>query len=171
MQLATIATRAQIGIAAPAVRAEIHLSSGLPRTAIVGLPETAVRESKDRVRSAVLSSLFEFPLSRITINLAPADLPKDGGGRYDLAIALGILGASGQLDSSTFSGFEFIGELALNGEIRPVCGALPAALACHAAGRALIAVMENYQNEDGSITVPDVLQSYMGGMKKIEKMK
>jgi len=138
MQLATIATRAQIGIAAPAVRAEIHLSSGLPRTAIVGLPETAVRESKDRVRSAVLNSHFEFPMSRITINLAPADLPKDGGGRYDLAIALGILGASGQLNSATFKGFEFIGELALNGEIRPVCGALPAALACHAAGRALI---------------------------------
>ena len=138
MQLATIATRAQIGIAAPAVRVEIHLSSGLPRTAIVGLPETAVRESKDRVRSALLSSHFAFPLSRITINLAPADLPKDGGGRYDLAIALGILGASGQVDSATFDGFEFIGELALNGEIRPVCGALPAALAAHAAGRALV---------------------------------
>ncbi|MCG3171361.1 MAG: Competence protein ComM [Pseudomonadales bacterium] len=138
MQLATLATRAQTGIAAPAVRVEIHLSNGLPRTAIVGLPETAVRESKDRVRSALINSLFEFPLTRITVNLAPADLPKDGGGRYDLPIALGILGASGQIDPAVFEGFEFIGELALNGDIRPVCGALPAARACHAAGRTLV---------------------------------
>ncbi|HNC69472.1 MAG TPA: magnesium chelatase domain-containing protein, partial [Pseudomonadales bacterium] len=86
MQLATLSTRAQIGIVAPAVRVEVHLSSGLPQVAIVGLPETAVRESKDRVRSAILNSLFDFPLSRITVNLAPADLPKDGGGRYDLPI-------------------------------------------------------------------------------------
>jgi len=138
MQFATIATRAQVGIDAPSVLAEIHLSSGLPHTTIVGLPETAVRESKDRVRSALLNSHFEFPLSRITINLAPADLPKDGGGRYDLAIALGILGASQQLDAANFRGFEFLGELALNGDIRPVCGALPAARACQTAGRTLI---------------------------------
>ena len=143
MQFATIATRAQVGIDAPSVLVEIHLSSGLPHTTIVGLPETAVRESKDRVRSALLNSHFEFPLSRITINLAPADLPKDGGGRYDLAIALGILGASQQLPGASFGGFEFIGELALNGEIRPVCGALPAARACHAAGRTLILPSDN----------------------------
>jgi magnesium chelatase family protein len=143
MQFATIATRAQVGIDAPSVLVEIHLSSGLPHTTIVGLPETAVRESKDRVRSALLNSHFEFPLSRITINLAPADLPKDGGGRYDLAIALGILGASQQVPGASFQGFEFIGELALNGEIRPVCGALPAARACHAAGRTLILPADN----------------------------
>ncbi|HMV70585.1 MAG TPA: YifB family Mg chelatase-like AAA ATPase [Pseudomonadales bacterium] len=138
MQLATLSTRAQIGIVAPAVRVEVHLSSGLPQIAIVGLPETAVRESKDRVRSAILNSLFDFPLSRITVNLAPADLPKDGGGRYDLPIALGILGASGQIGRDALEGFEFIGELALNGDIRPVYGALPAALACHEAGRTLV---------------------------------
>ncbi len=143
MQLATLATRAQIGITAPSVRVEVHLSSGLPQTAIVGLPETAVRESKDRVRCALLNSLFDFPLSRITVNLAPADLPKDGGGRYDLAIALGILGASGQIERTSLSGFEFLGELALNGDIRPVCGALPAARACHEAGHTLVLPADN----------------------------
>lgn len=143
MQLATLATRAQIGLVAPAVRVEVHLSNGLPQIAIVGLPETAVRESKDRVRSALLNSLFEYPLTRITVNLAPADLPKDGGGRYDLPIALGVLGASGQVAREAFEGFEFIGELALNGDLRPVYGALPAARACHEAGRSLILPADN----------------------------
>ena len=143
MQLATLVTRAQVGIDAPAVCVEVHLSSGLPQIAIVGLPETAVRESKDRVRCAILNSLFDFPLSRITVNLAPADLPKDGGGRYDLPIALGILGASGQIDAAALAGFEFIGELALNGDIRPVYGALPAALASRDHGRALILPVDN----------------------------
>ncbi|MBK6288043.1 MAG: YifB family Mg chelatase-like AAA ATPase [Pseudomonadales bacterium] len=137
MSFATVDTRAQIGISAPPVRAEIHISGGLPRMAIVGLPETAVRESKDRVRSALLNTQFKVPASRVTINLAPADLPKEGG-RYDLAIALGILGASGQIDPRSLEGFEFLGELALSGEIRSVTGALPAAIACHANGKALI---------------------------------
>jgi magnesium chelatase family protein len=142
MSYAIIATRAQIGIDAPAVRAETHLWGGLPRINIVGLPETAVRESKDRVRSALLNAHFEYPQSRITVNLAPADLPKDGG-RYDLAIALGILAASGQVSASACADFEFLGELALNGEIRPVCGALPAAIACHSAGRMLVVPAAN----------------------------
>jgi magnesium chelatase family protein len=90
MSLAIVHTRAQLGIDAPQVTVEVHLSNGLPGFAIVGLPETAVKESKDRVRSAILNSHFEFPVKRITVNLAPADLPKEGG-RYDLAIAIGIL--------------------------------------------------------------------------------
>ncbi|MBU2884338.1 ATP-dependent protease, partial [Gilvimarinus agarilyticus] len=96
MSLAIVHTRAQLGIDAPAVTVEVHLSNGLPSLAIVGLPEAAVKESKDRVRSAILNSHLEFPARRITINLAPADLPKEGG-RYDLAIAIGILAASGQV--------------------------------------------------------------------------
>ena len=99
MQLATVYTRALNGINAAIVTVEVHLSNGLPSFSIVGLPEAAVRESKDRVRAAIINSSFEFPARRITVNLAPADLPKDGG-RYDLPIALGILAASGQLDKS-----------------------------------------------------------------------
>ncbi|MCV6615985.1 MAG: ATP-binding protein, partial [Cellvibrionaceae bacterium] len=118
---------AQLGIDAPRVYVEVHLSSGLPSLSLVGLPETAVKESKDRVRSAILNSGFEFPAKRITINLAPADLPKDGG-RYDLAIALGILVASEQVSEKRLEGHEFIGELALNGELQPIPGVLPAAL-------------------------------------------
>jgi magnesium chelatase family protein len=96
MSLARIYTRAQLGIEAPLVQVEVHLSGGLPSLSLVGMPETAVKESKDRVRSAILNSHFEFPAKRITINLSPADLPKEGG-RYDLAIALGILAASEQI--------------------------------------------------------------------------
>ena len=127
MSLARVYTRAQLGIDAPRVSVEVHLSSGLPSLTLVGLPETAVKESKDRVRSAILNSGFEFPAKRITINLAPADLPKDGG-RYDLAIALGILAASEQMPATGLEGKEFIGELALSGELQPIPGVLPAAL-------------------------------------------
>jgi magnesium chelatase family protein len=142
MSYAIVDTRAQLGITAPAVRVEVHRSGGLPRTTLVGLPETAVRESKDRVRSAVINSHFDWPESRLTVNLAPADLPKEGG-RYDLAIALGVLAASGAIDPAALVGFEFLGELALNGEVRPVTGALPAALACRDAGRTLLLPAEN----------------------------
>jgi len=137
MSYATVITRAGIGIDAPLVRAEVHLSGGLPRITLVGLPETAVRESRERVRSAIINAHFEFPQSRLTVNLAPADLPKEGG-RFDLAIALGVLAASGQLDPRHLEGFEFLGELALDGELRPVTGCLPAALACRQAGRTLV---------------------------------
>ena len=102
MSLALVHTRARTGITAPEVAVEVHLSNGLPSLNIVGLPETAVKESKDRVRSALLNAHFEFPRRRITVNLAPADLPKEGG-RYDLAIALGILAASGQIKREGFS--------------------------------------------------------------------
>ncbi len=99
MSLATVQTRAKQGIEAPAVTIDVHLSNGLPAFHIVGLPETAVKESKDRVRSAIINSHFEFPARRITVNLAPAELPKEGS-RFDLAIAIGILAASKQIPPS-----------------------------------------------------------------------
>ncbi len=137
MNVSTIYSRAQDGINAPLVTVEVHLSRGLPGFTIVGLPETTVKESKERVRSAILNNQFEFPLSRITINLAPADLPKEGG-RFDLPIALGILIASGQLPASQIEHYEIIGELSLTGELRPVKGALPVSIASSASGRTLI---------------------------------
>ena len=142
MSLAIVHSRAQVGVEAPAVTVEAHLANGLPSLALVGLPETAVKESKDRVRSAILNCAFEFPPRRITLNLAPADLPKDGG-RFDLAIALGILAASGQVPASALEQLECLGELALSGAIRPVQGVLPAALAARAAGRTLMVPKAN----------------------------
>lgn len=129
MSLAVVNTRAKIGIEAPQVTVEVHLSNGLPGLSIVGLPEAAVKESKDRVRSALINSQFEFPARRITINLAPADIPKDGS-RFDLPIAIGILAASNQLPEESIRGREFVGELALSGDLRGVVGILPAAIAC-----------------------------------------
>ncbi len=129
MSLAIVHTRAQVGVEAPAVTVEVHLSGGLPSLSIVGLPETAVKESRERVRSALINSGFNFPQRRITINLAPADLPKEGG-RYDLAIAVGILVASQQLPAAALKGREFLGELALSGTVRPIRGILPAAICC-----------------------------------------
>ncbi len=137
MSLAIVYSRAQLGLEAPIVTVEVHLTNGLPGLSIVGLPETAVKESKDRVRSALLNSRFEYPLRRITVNLAPADLPKEGG-RYDLAIALGILSASGQLPAEALEDCEVIGELALSGDIRPVPGAIPAAMQAARSGRTLL---------------------------------
>ncbi|HHO68435.1 MAG TPA: ATP-dependent protease [Gammaproteobacteria bacterium] len=137
MSLAVVYSRAQAGVEAPLVTVEVQLTGGLPALSIVGLPETAVRESKDRVRGALLHSGFEFPPRRITINLAPADLPKEGG-RFDLPIALGILAATGQLAGACLDGFEFIGELALGGSLRRVTGTLPGALQAGRCGRTLI---------------------------------
>ncbi|OCQ20283.1 competence protein ComM [Pseudoalteromonas luteoviolacea] len=125
MSLAKTYTRAQVGIEAPLVTVEVHLSNGLPAFNIVGLPETSVKESKERVRCALANSHFIFPEQRITVNLAPADLPKQGG-RYDLAIAVGILAASGQIQNPDMHAFEFYGELALNGEVREVTALVPA---------------------------------------------
>ncbi len=142
MALAVVHSRAQVGIDAPAVTVEVHLANGLPNLSIVGLPETAVKESKDRVRAALLNAHFEFPARRVTINLAPADLPKEGG-RFDLPIALGILAASGQMPAAELDGYEFVGELALTGKLRPVRGALTAALAARATGRTLVVPAAN----------------------------
>jgi magnesium chelatase family protein len=136
--LARIACRAQVGLTAPPVEVEAHLGAGLPCFTLVGLAGTEVKESKERVRAALVNSGFEFPAGRITVNLAPADLPKDGG-RFDLAVAVAILLASGQLrPRGDLVDHEFLGELGLDGEIRVVRGALPAAAAAAEAGRSLV---------------------------------
>lgn len=137
MGFSTVFSRAVYGMQAIEVNVEVHLSNGLPRFTIVGLPETVVKESKDRVRSAILMSRFEFPNRRITVNLAPADVPKEGG-RFDLAIAIGILIASSQLPKTVAHEYEFLGELALSGELRPVSSCLPIAIATAASERSLI---------------------------------
>lgn len=142
MSLAQIYSRAQIGIAAPLVTVEVYLGNGLPAFNIVGLPETSVKEAKDRVRSALENSQFTFPSQRITVNLAPADLPKEGG-RYDLAIAIGILVASGQLQTNTIHQFEFFGELALDGAIRGVRAIIPSVLAAAKANRCSVIAQDN----------------------------
>ncbi|MFI8417237.1 YifB family Mg chelatase-like AAA ATPase [Serratia sp. NPDC078593] len=142
MSLAVIYTRAIYGVQAPSVTVEVHISNGLPGLALVGLPETTVKEARDRVRSALLNNGFTFPAKRITVNLAPADLPKEGG-RYDLPIALAILAASEQVPLDRLDKYEFIGELALSGALRAVYGAIPAAIAAQQAGRRLILSVEN----------------------------
>ncbi|MBZ2170345.1 YifB family Mg chelatase-like AAA ATPase [Marinobacter sp. F4216] len=140
--LAIVHSRASVGVTAPAVTVEVHLSGGLPALSIVGMPETAVRESRERVRSALLNSGFEFPARRITINLAPADLPKEGA-RFDLPIAIGILAASGQLPLEPLAQLEFIGELSLDGALRPLNGVLPAAIAVTKTGTRLLVPQQN----------------------------
>ena len=142
MNLATVFSRAQTGMDAPLVTVEVHLSNGLPGLSIVGLPEAAVKESKDRVRAALLNSGYQFPTRRITINLAPADLPKEGG-RFDLPIALGILAASNQVPQEHLHEFEFIGELSLSGQLRSVHGVLPAAVASGRNTRKIIVPIHN----------------------------
>jgi magnesium chelatase family protein len=137
MSLAVLRSRALAGLKAPEVAVEVHLANGLPTFTLVGLPETEVKESRDRVRAALLNSGFEFPARRITVNLAPADLPKESG-RLDLPIALGILVASGQLKAPTLDQHEFAGELSLSGELRPVRGALAMCLSAAGAGRAFV---------------------------------
>jgi magnesium chelatase family protein len=137
MSLAIAYSRGRSGIDAPLVTVEVHVANGLPSLNIVGLPETAVKESKDRVRGAILNSNFQFPAQRITINLAPAELPKEGG-RFDLAIALGILAASEQIPKTALSRYECIGELSLGGELRPISGVLPIAIQAKQAHRQLI---------------------------------
>ena len=142
MHLATLYARAQIAVDAPLVTIESHLGGGLPSFNIVGLPEAAVKESKDRVRAALSVAQFEFPARRITVNLALADQPKSGG-RFDLGIALSILVALGQLPDQRLDRYEFLGELALGGALRPVRGVLAAALKARDAGRALIVPRAN----------------------------
>lgn len=137
MSLAVLYSRATAGMDAPEVVVEAHLANGLPSFTLVGLPEAEVKEARDRVRAAILQSGFEFPARRITVNLAPADLPKESG-RFDLPIALGLLAASGQIPNQTLDRFEFAGELALTGALRPVRGALAMVLAAADSGRAFI---------------------------------
>jgi magnesium chelatase family protein len=142
MSVAMLMSRTQLGIQAPPVSIEVFLSGGLPTFSIVGLPETAVRESKDRVRGAIISSGFTFPQGRITVNLGPADLKKTGG-RFDLPIALGILAASKFVPTDGLLATEFYGELGLNGDVHPVPGTLPAALRAAEAGRTVMVPRAN----------------------------
>ena len=137
MSLAVLYSRALAGMEAPLVTVEVHLANGLPMFTIVGLPEAEVKESKDRVRAALLNARFEFPARRITVNLAPADLPKESG-RFDLPIALGILVASGQIPGDKLKQYEFAGELALTGDLRPIRGALAMTFKAHGDGRAFV---------------------------------
>jgi magnesium chelatase family protein len=142
MTIAAVSSRALAGLVAPEVTIEVHLGPGLPAFHIVGLPDAEVREARDRVRAALNHARFEFPARRITVNLAPAELPKDSS-RFDLPIALGILAASGQLQPEALAGQEFAGELSLTGELRGVRGALAMALSARAAGRAFVLPREN----------------------------
>lgn len=144
MSLAILYSRSLSGMDAPLVTVEVHLSNGLPSFTIVGLPEAEVKESKDRVRAALLTARFEFPARRITVNLAPADLPKESG-RFDLPIALGILAASKQIPSDKLADYEFAGELALTGELRPIRGALAMTYKAFRSGRGFILPTENAQ--------------------------
>lgn len=157
MALAIVYSRASSGIKAPLVTVEAHLSFGLAGFHIVGLPEAAVKESRDRVRSALMNTHFEFPDHRITINLAPADLPKEGG-RFDLPIALGILAASGQLPREVLANYEFTGELALSGELRAIRGVLPTVLSAYRSGRQLIVPQQN-SNEAALVQQAKVLSA------------
>ena len=173
MELSIIYSRAIAGITAPLVQVETHLSNGLPCFHIVGMPETAVRESKERVRSALINSHFEFPDRRITVNLAPADLPKEGG-RFDLPIALGILAASGQLPKDQLREHEFVGELALDGSLRPIPGIIPAASEATAKKRKLVVPPASAQlaaHVPGSIIIPaqDILTlcAHLNGQQAI----
>jgi len=174
MRLATIHSRANVGLDAPPVVVEVHLSAGMPNVSIVGLPEKAVKESRDRVRAAIINSNFDFPSAgRITINLAPADLPKDGG-RFDLPIALGILAASGQVDRRSLEGYEFIGELSLSGKLRPVNGILPVALQSIKAKRTLVIPTQNKHEatlvNDIQVITPDHLLDITAHLNGIESL-
>lgn len=154
MSLSLVQSRALLGLDAAAVTVEVHLANGLPSFTLVGLADVEVKEARERVRSAIQNSGLEFPNNkRITVNLAPADLPKDSG-RFDLPIALGILAASGQIDASALSGFEFAGELSLSGELRPIRGALAMSLALHAAQVATRLVLPGVSAEEAAL-VPD----------------
>ena len=174
MGLAVIHSRASVGVEAPEVNVEVHISRGMPGFTLVGLPETTVKESKDRVRSAIINSRFEFPPQKITVNLAPADLPKEGG-RFDLPIALGILAASQQIPIKNIDQYEFIGELALSGAVRAVKGVLPAALAANKQERCLIVPDDNGdqaalvgRDKHKSVSSLEDICLYLCGQKPLE---
>ena len=137
MAVAVVRSRALAGVHAPVVSVEVHLAGGLPGVRLVGLPEAEVREARDRVRAALQNAQFEFPARKVTVNLAPADLPKESG-RFDLPIALGILAATGQIPAAALDQYEFAGELALTGDLRAIRGALAMVLSARRDGRAFI---------------------------------
>jgi magnesium chelatase family protein len=177
MALAVLYSRALAGMDAPPVTVEVHLANGLPSFAIVGLPEAEVKEARDRVRAALQNARFDFPARHITVNLAPADLPKESG-RFDLPIALGILVATGQLPAESFGCFEFAGELALAGDLRPVRGALAMSLGACSAGRAFVLPAENAPEaalvEDATIyAAKNLLQvcAHFAGREQLERYR
>src|SRR6188508_268597 len=137
MSLAVVYSRALAGLEAPLVRVEAHVGGGLPQCQIVGLPETEVKEARERVRAALHTARFDWPAGRITVNLAPADLPKESG-RFDLPIAIGVLAATGQVPDKQLGQLEFAGELALSGELRSIRGALAMTFGAHRDGRAFV---------------------------------
>ncbi len=173
MPLARVYTRAIAGVDAPQVSVEVDISGGLPAFNLVGLPETAVRESRDRVRAAILNAGFEFPQRRITVSLAPADLPKEGG-RFDLPIALGVLAASSQVPNEGFDATEFSGELSLGGALRAVPGALPCVIAAATCGRAVVlprAVGEEAALVEGAdVRVADCLLDVVRWLRALESL-
>ena len=174
MGIACVASRAQIGLSAPRVAVEVHLGGGVPNFSIVGLPATAVKESKDRVRAALVNSGFEFPAGRITVNLSPADLPKEGC-RYDLPIALGIVLASDQIKvaDAQLAGCEFYGELGLAGELRPIRGVLLAAAHAARESRSIVVPSANVtearfaapRSTCGAATLLDVCELAISGVR------
>jgi magnesium chelatase family protein len=168
MSLAVTLSRAQEGVTAPQVMVEVHLSGGLPGTSIVGLPEAAVREARDRVRVAIQNTAFEYPNRKVTVNLAPAELPKDGG-RFDLAIALGILAAGHQVPREKLDECEFLGELALSGDLRGVSGVLPALLRARARRRRVVVPRANAAEAalvaDADVRVADTLAEVCGWLR------
>lgn len=173
MSVAIIYSRAQFGMEALLVSVEVHISNGLPSFSIVGLPEAAVRESKDRVRAALINSHYDFPKQKIIVNLAPAELPKQGG-RFDLPIALGLLVASKQLAENALKGYEFIGELSLTGELNTTTGVFPAAHACSKAGNTLITAFSNQHeltslNNNAYLCAPHLL-NVCAHLNKVEKI-
>jgi magnesium chelatase family protein len=174
MTVATTYSRAEIGIDAPLVTVEADVLGGLPQIQIVGLPETAVKESKDRVKSAIKNANFDIPDRRLTINLAPADLPK-AGGRYDLAIALAILGASKQIPADELQKMEFLGELALDGSIRSISGVLPSAIQASRTDRQLIVPRENEHEaalaNTGKVLVTDSLLQVVAHLTGAQKLR
>ncbi|WP_243040299.1 YifB family Mg chelatase-like AAA ATPase [Dyella sedimenti] len=173
MSLAVTLSRAQEGVAAPQVMVEVHLSGGLPGTNIVGLPEAAVREARDRVRVAIQNTAFEYPNRKVTVNLAPAELPKDGG-RFDLAIALGILAAGGQVPREKLDDCEFLGELALSGALRGVSGVLPALLRARARGRRVVVPRANAAEAalvaDADVLLADTLAEVCGWLRGAQEL-
>lgn len=154
MNLSVLYTRAQKALISETVRVETHISNGLPAFNIVGMPETAVKESKDRVRAAIINSGYEFPARKITVNLSPADLPKEGG-RYDLSIAIGLLIASGQLQTNLIQDYELIGELALTGELRAIRGLLPTVISSLQHNKNII-IPSDKSNEVGFLGNPHI---------------
>ena len=168
MSFAKVFTRASQGMLAPLVTVEVYLSGGLPRFSIVGLPEAAVKESRDRVQSALLANHFDFPGGRVTVNLAPADLPKEGGGRFDLAIALGILAASKQLPNTLLKDYEFLGELSLSGSLKGIRGCLPGVLQTQIADHHCVVPYDNADEAalvNGRTFLADHLNEVVGHLR------